>query len=249
MLDHELLYSAIRVRRSVRRYVLDPLTPQIINMVRIALTEVEPIDASIHTELRFYLNGDVKGYTPFGIAAFTEDTREGRLNVGYTLEQMDLWFAANGLGACWLGAARQPSNIPEGLVYAASVCFGLPLSRHRTKVSQFRRKPLAEITDIPDPGLILDTVRLAPSSLNRQPWYFTGSNEDMVLSTKKVIMRQRLTEIDAGIAMLYIDLTAEHMGHAAAFTLTEPGVEVPPKHTFQARALIQEGGLHGELRL
>lgn len=248
ILDHELLYNAIRARRSARRYVLEPLTPQIVYMVQAALKSVEPIDASIRTELRFYLDGAVKGYTPYGIAAFTEDSRQGWINAGYALEQMDLWFAANGLGSCWLGRKRRPGSTPEGLTYAASVCFGLPLSRPRTRISQFRRKKLDEITDIDNPGLVLETVRLAPSAANRQPWYFTGTNENILLSTKKRRKTHRLTDIDVGIALLYIDLTAEHMGDTAVFTLSGSDEDVPLNRMFQAQALIQKGGIGGELR-
>lgn len=236
-MDGAQLYDAIRTRYSERRYEHEQLTAETAQKICEAFRTVRPIADSTRTELRLYSGGEIRAYSPFCVAAFTEDSRIGVLNAGYTLEQMDLWFNANGFGSCWTEPKNEPADTPRGLRYAGCVCFGVPRGERRSTLSQFRRKKLASLTDIPDPGPILETARLAPSALNRQPWYFSGSNEDFVVSTRKVLTKPWLTAIDAGIVLLYIQLAAEHEGKHAHIDLSGGGA-APPKMTFQASVRI-----------
>ena len=55
---------------------------------------------------------------------------------------------------------------------------------HREGAEQFNRKSLNEISSITDLFHVLEAVRLAPSAMNKQPWYFSGTAEDVVVSRK-----------------------------------------------------------------
>lgn len=238
-MDSERLFEAIPKRRSERRFASRQMTQGVFDRVLVAMKAIEPAATSVRTQLRLYVHGEVKGYTPWCVAAFADDSREGMVNAGFMLEQIDLWFAANGFGSCWLGAAKPPSDTPHGFRYAASVCFGTPTGAPRSALSDFDRKPLSKITSIPSPGTLIETAHLAPSALNRQPWFFSGSRDNITISTKRVLVAPRLTELDAGIALLYICLAAEHEGRRADINLYEGGA-APPKHVFQANVRIED---------
>ena len=79
-----------------------------------------------------------------------------------------------------------------------------PLSRER---KDFNRKPLWQITDREDPRL--ECARLAPSSTNSQPWYFTHQGETIhVFCSEAGILRHTLlgnmNRIDMGIALAHL---------------------------------------------
>jgi hypothetical protein len=59
----------------------------------------------------------------------------------------------------------------DGLPFFKLLVFGKAAGAHRREsVSQFKRKNLSEITDIPGCLKVLEAVRLAPSAINRQGW-------------------------------------------------------------------------------
>jgi hypothetical protein len=76
---------------------------------------------------------------------------------------------------------------------------------------------------------ILEAVRLAPSAMNRQSWYFSGGENrihvymaDDNFMVKKILAPLGLA--DAGIALCHLWLAAEHAGNTVSFTReTIPG--------------------------
>lgn len=245
-LETALLYPAIFTRKSVRKYA-DALPENVVDELRGFAHELAPVAAGIRTEMEVYTDGEVKGYSPAGVAAYTEDTRTGHINAGYMLEQIDLWCNAKGLGSCWLGAARAPRHpSPAGLAYALSVCVGKPAQEPRRRnQTEFRRKPLQEITDVPDPGPVLQAVRLAPSALNRQPWYFAGTNTDLYVYMNKVVIGKNLALCDIGIALLYLRLAGEHAGCTVTIDLEPKDAPSISGRTVQAQVHFQEAAANG----
>jgi hypothetical protein len=113
--------------------------------------------------------------------------------------------------------------------------FGNPTETlHRTSVSQFKRKPLSEITDIEGADELLEPARLAPSAVNRQNWYFTGDkNLIHTYSLKPNFLRNlvggKYFSINVGIAMCHIQIATEHFGEKATIVLEEEKEKNPPK--------------------
>lgn len=221
-MNDTILYEQIFRRQTVREFAPREVPPATLSEIRTAMSQTTALTGA-RTELHLYEHGEAPGYSPFAVASFTERTREGIINSGYKLAQMDLWLFSQGLGACWQGDPRGPMGPPE-LSYGGCICFGIPKGTvGRTSVDQFPRRDLSAITDIPDPGPVLEAARLAPSALNYQPWFFTGTNDKFYLLTKRSLIGPQLTYIDTGIILLYIRLAARHCGQRADIDLaTEP---------------------------
>lgn len=88
---------------------------------------------------------------------------------------------------------------------------------YRTTISEFKRKPLLEITNITNDDTFLESARLAPSATNSQPWFFTGGNGVINLycvksNIIKAIVYDKINKIDMGIALCHIVVTANHLG-------------------------------------
>ena len=205
--------NAIYYRRSCRSYSSEPLT-------RTELAEIEdfsktlvPLDNKIRTAMQIVPGDAVRFYFPWKapqLIAFFSENKPGYLeNAGFLLQQMDLWLQSRGLGVCWLGLGKLKNQVktPEGMVFVILLAFGTPkevLSREKRK---FNRKTMAEISDWEDKKL--ECVRVAPSSTNSQPWYFTHEGETIhAFRSEAGLLRHAMlgtmNRIDMGIALAHL---------------------------------------------
>jgi nitroreductase len=92
-------------------------------------------------------------------------------NIGYALQGVDLHLQSKGYGSLWSGMAR-PKESQEN--YRILLAFGNSTVPLRRGESDFKRKPVVEISNTP-PGTgednpVASAARLAPSAVNFQPW-------------------------------------------------------------------------------
>jgi nitroreductase len=79
------------------------------------------------------------------------------------LQQMDLYFSANGLGSCWLGIPRLAKEVSEStkLEFIILVSFGTPKETlYRANVSEFHRASPSDITNIKDADELLEPAHM-----------------------------------------------------------------------------------------
>jgi hypothetical protein len=84
------------------------------------------------------------------------------------------------------------------------MAFGRPDEPLHRSLSDYKRKPIDEISEGTDPRL--EAARLAPSGLNRQLWYFIADNGLIHCFMKKPFMgiMKKVARIDMGIAICHI---------------------------------------------
>jgi nitroreductase len=232
------LYTAIFKRKSIRDYDLTSLDQDILDEISENLRNLKPMTTGIKTEFKIIspdqVNRRVQKKAPHYIAAFSEAKDVYMANVGFMLQQMDLYFSAIGLGSCWLGIPKPTIEVIEcsNLEFIILMEFGNSRETlHRTSVSQFKRKPLSEITDIKGSDELLEPARLAPSAVNCQNWYFTGDkNLIHAYSLKPNFLRSLVGgnyfHINVGIAICHLQVAAEHFGRKATIVFEERN---PPK--------------------
>jgi len=234
------LYDAIFKRKSIRNYDPTPLSQTLLNEITDNLHDLRPMASNIKTEFKIISPDQVKRAmkkAPHYIAAFSEREDHYRANIGFMLQQMDLYFSANGLGSCWLGIPVPAKEVIEStnLEYVILMSFGNSTETlHRTNVSEFKRKPLSEITDIRDADEMLEPARLAPSAINRQNWYFTGTKNMIQAYSSKPsflgnLLGGKFNPINVGIAVCHLQITAEHFGHKTGIVFEEEKDRKPPK--------------------
>lgn len=238
------LYNAVEHRKSVRKYTGEPLSDPAINEAVAALGKVRLIfpETSVGAEI---LNEDlVKGkFTNPGasyLAVYAKRDPKSYANAGAILEQMHLWFAANGIGSWIHGLASpvKPYDTKDGLPFAFILTFGNAAEPViRNSLNEFTRNDVESFSDIQGIDDYLQAMRLAPSARNRQPWYLKGSADEMQFFTIKdnkliAAIMPDLWVIDGGIAMVHLWLEAENQGKEIVFSYDETVQPASAKETY-----------------
>ena len=206
------LKDMITRRRSCRKYSATPVDAQTLEKIEAFASNMKPLYPEIPTAHRIVTADQVRFYFPWKapqlVAIFSRQMEGYGENVGFLYQQLDLYLQSLGLGSCWmgLGKLRQP-EAPEGMDIVILLAFGYPEEPLREGVSQFKRKPLGEIADREDP--LLEPARLAPSSTNSQPWFFTHEGDAIhaFCSCKGLLKHKMLgtmNRIDMGIALAHM---------------------------------------------
>ena len=227
-------YQYIFKRKSIRNYDLTPLDDVTLKEISEYLNSLKPIYDNIKTEFKIISSDGVKRRmmkeAPHYIAVFSE-VKDGYLtNIGYMLQQVDLFLSANSIGSCWQGIPAPTGELlnSSNLKFVIFIAFGKPKdpeSLHRTSVSEFKRKPLGDITDITGANELLEVARIAPSATNSQPWFFTGDKNLIHVYSVEPGFIKRFTKkyipIDVGIAICHLKIAAEHFGKKAEIVSDE----------------------------
>ncbi|MBU4535782.1 MAG: nitroreductase [Euryarchaeota archaeon] len=216
-IEDKKLWEAIFHRKSIRKYKSTPLDDETLSRVRNFLEELIPLKEDIKT--RFMLIGpdDIKSLIPLKkaphyIAAFSEKKAGYRVNIGFMLEQMDLFLSSQNIGSCWVGMAQPKKDILRETTLEDVILLSLGEADetvHRQEIGEFKRKKLEEISDMNEDNGFLEPARLAPSATNNQPWYFTGNeNQIEVYCTRPNFIKARVLKkwnpIDMGIALYHL---------------------------------------------
>lgn len=175
-----------------------------------------------------------------------ENSPLSQQHVGYTGEAVILEATAQNLSTCWVGGFFNPKRAsalvrlaPNERILAVSpvgVAASRTTSTERTMTSMAGssgRKPLDAIA----PGdrstwptwaiAAIETARLAPSAVNRQPWRFRFEDGGLVVSANSRFETPKVTKrLDCGIAMLHAELAALAYGVEGAWTEYVEGLDV-----------------------
>ena len=223
------LYPTIFQRKSIRNYNQRPLDENTLNEIKKQLEALKPLHDDIKTEFKVLNTDDVSQRmmkkAPHYIAAFSE-IKEGYLtNIGFMLQQMDLYLSMKGIGACWQGIPTIKKEVVKSteLKFIILLAFGEAKEQsHRLDVSDFKRKPIHEISDNTEAKEIIEAARVAPSATNSQAWFFTGDNEIINAyivkpNVLKRIVAGKYPPIDIGIALCHLKIAAEHFKRTVTF--------------------------------
>ena len=160
-------------------------------------------------------------------------------HAGYTGEAVILEATWRGMDTCWVGGFFDASKValhaqlaPGERVYAVSplgyalVSTSAAERAMRGLAGAHRRKPVDKIA----PGIghgdwpqwavaAVETARLAPSAMNRQPWRFCFDGHGLVIAKDNAIETPKVTKrLDAGIAMLHVEIAAAALGVLGCWT-------------------------------
>ncbi len=202
------LNEMICKRKSCRSFAGKPVDSEMIE--KIMSFDMMPLYPEIKVRWDIVPRNQVKCICPWTtpqlITIYSEE-KEGWLeNVGFLFQQMDLYLQSLGLGVCWLGMGKMnPKTAPEvpGMQFVIMLAFGHPKGDPlRQDGKDFRRKSLAQIADRADPRL--EPARLAPSSVNSQPWYFVHEGETIHVYCTQKGMAGYMNRIDVGIALAHL---------------------------------------------
>ncbi len=243
-MDAELLYKTIFQRKSVRKIDRAPLDQEMLARIVAQFAEVRPMLPGIRTEMRLMTGKEVKGMfkvdAPHFLAFFSEKKEGFLLNAGFMMQQMDLFFSANGIGSCWQGGPK-PTREAEtiaGLGFVILLAFGRPLEKlHRESLAEFKRNQLSDITNIAGKDELIEAARLAPSGMNNQPWFFVDGNGAINAYCQKSLVAEQMNQISVGIALSHLWLGAEHLGRKSELSIEQGSQSEAPKRYSYAASL------------
>lgn len=210
------LSSIIYKRKSVRKYTGEPVDERIVATILDFCSQAKPLYPDIPVKMMVVNREQVRFYLPWKtpqlIAVFSENKPGYLENVGFLFQQVELYLQSIGLGACWMGLGKfRKSEVPqvEGMEFVIFLAFGIPGEEQWRSITDFHRKALSEITDREDDRL--ECARLAPSSTNSQPWYFTHEGDVLhAFCCDSGFLRHKLlgsmNRIDMGIALAHLYL-------------------------------------------
>ena len=214
----DFLQSASQ-RVSIREYKSGPTDEQAERIAGLAekyalpgvrLLPVRVIDKQVFRTLP--LVGGVRG-TDLAVAVLADKTPHADLYAGISGEALVLGAVGMGLGTCWLGSARTralPIEAKEGERVLGVIAIGAYEARKILR----KRKKLSELTGS-DPASwpfwaynAAETVRIAPSALNLQPWRLAYAGHTLLLRA-----HGPAGKLDMGIAMLHMHIGVGEREH------------------------------------
>ena len=206
--------ETIHKRKSIRKYDMTELDAAALEKVRENISDVIPL----YTDIQYSIEIVSKTKGIFGIKAphyliFCSEERYGAYeNIGFVGQQLNLFFAESGLGACWLGMAKPEEQAAGALPFVISMAFGKPDEPLYRDLADFKRRPLSEISEGADERL--EAARLSPSGMNTQGWYFVADSGKIHCYCKKPgallgFMAGKLGCIDMGIALCHIAVESD----------------------------------------
>lgn len=208
------LFDAISRRKSCRKYILEPLSDAQLKEIEVALDSFEPLFKDVALSYRFVR--ETKGM--FHVLAphyliISGAGKEGEPeNAGFIGQQLVLWLSSRGLGSVWLGASRDASTSHKRSDIIIIALGKTETSPYRDP-SEFKRKDISEVTNAVDDKCI-QSMHLAPSGLNVQPWYFEKTSDKLLIYRQilkpPISLAYKLTQVDMGIALSHYMIACKH---------------------------------------
>ncbi|MCL2868841.1 MAG: nitroreductase [Candidatus Bathyarchaeota archaeon] len=232
------LSDFIYKRKSIRKYESEGLDEKLLQDVQNYFAKLRPLYCDIAVNFSIVSKESVKGiaslYSPHYIVVTSENKKGYLVNVGFMLQQVDLYLSSIGLGGCWLGMASPKETLiggGGGMEFVIVFAFGKPSEGLYRELDDFKRKPLDKISNTADSRL--EVARLAPSALNLQNYYFVtdDSNTIHVYCAKAGVLTlkrlAKMREIDVGIALAHL-----YVANSDCFTFFEEANPVEIKGYF-----------------
>jgi nitroreductase len=221
------LYDAIFVRKSIRRYKMEPIDNKIIENLKKFVNHIEMLSEKQKVNLNIIdnLNGkrSIKGSflvkAPYYLVLSAAKNGDYFLNAGYVLEQIALYLTTKGLSTCFLELHNKSNFETEnGYEPILMLAFGkgeklLP----RESINRLKMEELCTFkTAVGDNiRVMLQAARYAPSILNNQPWRFVVYENRIHIFCKKEIFLfnhyKKLKQMDVGMMMANMLVAAEEL--------------------------------------
>lgn len=212
------LYEAIIRRKSVRHFENREIPKEVLMDILAYAKSVEPLNDSITTNIELVQCSKKVFGAPYYLAIYSDEGVGYGENAGYMMQHIVMYLVSMGLGSCYQGTAKAVAKrdavgrkrvIMVAFGYADEETFRDPLQASRMtqrEICVFKEEPGANIYKL------IEAVRMSPSSLNVQPWRIVVYKNKMHIFVKKskIPFKRLLNQINMGIALANIDMTADN---------------------------------------
>ena len=228
------LLTAVYKRKSMRKYRGMKLSVDELTAVQEYLHQARPLVPEIKVEYEIVpcSQTNCKFNAEYCLIVYSEGKNLWLANIGYILEQWDLYLATLNIGVCWYGMGKVDETERHGLKYGIMLCFGkCDEADFRKETSEFERKNVNEFWSvIASSSLTLfavgETARLAPSAVNSQPWKVEQEGNTLRVYREKGktpllsnILFKHWNKVDIGIFLAFLEIALESEGYTFERTL------------------------------
>lgn len=239
------LYEAVSARSSTRKYSMKPIGEDKLDLIMGFAKSLSMLFSDIRVEFKILDCRKVEsrksyfgGIQPFMVRApyylVLYSTRDGGcyINAGYLMEQVALYLTTKDIGSCFLGVTRLSDEVcvdPE-MDHMVTLAFGESKSRLKSNSKKSKRleeKDIVRYKEDVSEGIrgIINAGRLAPSSVNNQPWRFVAYRNRIHVFYKKGSVKgarmSKLKLLDIGAAISNMLVAADEMWLYAGFFRSE----------------------------
>jgi len=227
------LYSPIFTRASTRNFDATPLSAETLAQIETFISGVKPLLPDVKLTHRIVGLDAVKGLgvpkAPHFLLISGKDQPLRNACAGFLYQHAELYIYSIGLAARWLGTTKGKQADPDHII---TIAFGKPAGSASRTLAEFNRKPIAEIAKGTDPRI--EAARLAPSGLNKQPWYFIVEGKAIHVYCQKSLgglvgKMYKLTDLDVGIALCHLAVASAHEGKPFNFNTGRKNTPTPPE--------------------
>jgi len=231
-LETKNLYPPIFTRASTRNFDMTPLPAETLKQIETFISEVRPLLPNAEIHHKIVGPKDVKGLgvpkAPHYILVSAKNQPLRNACAGFAFQHVELYLYTLGLATRWLGSTKGKQPDPNHII---SIAFGKPAKSASRTLAEFKRKSIAEISKGNDPRF--EAVRLAPSGLNKQPWYFIAEGSAIHVYYQKSLggligKMYTLTDLDTGIALCHLAVASAHEGKPFNFNPNGKNPPAPP---------------------
>lgn len=213
------LLEAIKSRHSVRHYISQPLTQEIIDTLQAMIDKCNE-EGRLHIQL---VTNETKGFSgmlAYGSFSGVENylvmagQPEADLDerVGYYGEKLVLLAEQLGLGTCWAGLSYRKVKGTYNLDGNEKIACMISLGYHNDPGRNLKKKTAEQLSNVgPDtPEWFrkgVEAARLAPTAVNQQKFSFDFIAPNKVKANKGFSLIG-YTKMDLGIAKLHFEIGA-----------------------------------------
>lgn len=221
------MYEAIFLRQSVRKYSIETVSDVILNGILNFHKSTTPLYDSIETNLEIInacmnpskIGKHISVKAPYYLVLYSEKKDGYLLNAGCIMEQIVLYLCSKGIDSCFIESGRTGLDQPFANQEAVTmIAFGY--GRNTENLSLKKKYSLEQICVEKEKmsrplKKLLEAGRLAPSSLNSQPWRFVVYNNRMHVFLKRNPLLMKFKEhcqyLNMGIMLAHILVTSEEL--------------------------------------
>lgn len=257
------LYQMIFKRRSIRKFKKEQVPEQLLKDILYFGSCVSRLHADIQIKMEIRENQDgnlpVKGLwkveAPYYLVFYSEEKEGYMENAGYVLEPILLYMTGKGIGTCYLGNTKVAEPEPAGMKQVIAVAFGYPKTLLYRDPATAKRLPLKELCVFKEEAgepikNILKAVRLAPSSMNVQPWRFIVYHDKIYIFACREFLPSipfvTMRELSIGVMLSHLSIAAEEMWMNLKLEVEEAMDKKPYKSgAYVATAFLKEYNING----
>ncbi|MCR4586038.1 MAG: nitroreductase family protein [Lachnospiraceae bacterium] len=267
----ESFFETVKSRKSVRTYDGRMLSEEHRKAIEDYIKDIPnpfgiPVEFKLLDAKEHGLSSPVLGGEQLYVAGKVSKKAYAEAAFGYSFEKLVLYAQSLGIATVWIGGTmkrekfEEAAGLKEGELMPCVSPLGYPAQKRSLK-EMMMRKGVGADSRIPadklffrnswgnpllpegDMAELFETVRWAPSAVNKQPWriIFKDGIYHFYEKKDKGFIREAtgdLQKTDVGIALCHFITGAEAMGWQAVVKVDEPGLETPDDTEYVASVRI-----------